>query len=323
MLVWDRDRKAAAESLLWPLGWLLFAVLTLSWPLLVVARHPEALNLWFLHVADRLSAQPEHFAGESWWVYAPAPLEMMLPWTPLAVVGGWRSVRRARNRRFGPDRLLIAWAVVPALLLSLASTRNAHYLVHALAPWSVWTAKSLTRLGARLRRRGWSKARTGRSGRLLFGSLALAWGLGFALLGPWVDARGKGAEWAFYERAGQRVPALEPLAILYDALDRPDRWDKAPYPTPFGPVPADLAVRLFYLDRPVLWPMGLNTLSDADGPAQFPLLRSHCPAERRTRSDPSRPGSAPGDGPLRALGSDVRPLQGRHERTEAERIPVC
>ncbi|HEU5115315.1 MAG TPA: hypothetical protein VFT74_01425, partial [Isosphaeraceae bacterium] len=91
----------------------------------------------------------------------------------------------------------------------------------------------------------------------------------------WVDARGKGAEWAFYERVGRRVPALEPLAVLYDALDRPDRWDKAPYPTPFGPVPADLAVRLFYLDRPVLWPIGLETFSDQmsqSGARSFALI---------------------------------------------------
>ncbi len=240
----------------------------------MVARFPQALDLWLLHISDRLSAHPEHFAGESWWAYAPAPLEMMLPWTPFAILGGWRSVRRAWNHRNGPDRLLIAWAAVPVLLLSLASTRNAHYLIHALAPWSIWTARSLTRLVARLRRKGWwSTARRRRFGRLLFPSLALVWGLGFATLGPWLDARGKGAEWAFYERAGRQVAPEEPLVILYDALDRPDRWDKAPYPTPFGPVPADLAVRLFYLDRPALWPFGLpKDLSTSPLRPEFAIL---------------------------------------------------
>ena len=39
----------------------------------------------------------------------------------------------------------------------------------------------------------------------------------------------------------------EPLVLLYDD------WDRNPYPTPFGPVPHDLAVRLYYLDRPACW----------------------------------------------------------------------
>jgi hypothetical protein len=39
------------------------------------------------------------------------------------------------------------------------------------------------------------------------------------------------------------------VLLLYDAPNRPDRWDRAPYETPWGPVPPDLAARLFYLAR--------------------------------------------------------------------------
>jgi hypothetical protein len=73
----------------------------------------------------------------------------------------------------------------------------------------------------------------------------LAYGLGFWLLGPWLDRRG--VEWAFYESAGRQVPAGAPLVLLYDD------WDRNPYHSPFGAFPHDLAVRLFYLKRPASW----------------------------------------------------------------------
>ena len=79
--------------------------------------------------------------------------------TPFAVVGAWRSWRLAQSERGGPDRLLWAWAIAPAALVSLASVRNGHYLIYALPPWSIWAALSLSRLGERLSTRGWSKAR--------------------------------------------------------------------------------------------------------------------------------------------------------------------
>jgi hypothetical protein len=45
------------------------------------------------------------------------------------------------------------------------------------------------------------------------------------------------------------------LALLYDD------WDRNPYDSSFGPIPHDLAVRLFYLNRPACWHMGAESLS--------------------------------------------------------------
>ena len=108
----------------------------------MLARHPEALALWVHHVADRLGGPSRSFASEPWTEYLLAPFWQTLPWTPLAIVGGWQSFKAAHRDRLGPDRLLLAWAVVPAALVSLASVRNAHYLLPALAPWSVWAASA-------------------------------------------------------------------------------------------------------------------------------------------------------------------------------------
>jgi len=251
VLAWDRDREGA-RRLRSLEGWALAAALALAWPALVMSRLPRAFDLWTLHVADRLAARPEHFTGGPWWQYGPAVLWQVLPWTPLALVGAWRSLARAVHDRGGGDRLLWAWAVAPIALLSLATVKNAHYAIHALPPWSVWTALCLARIGDRLRGRGCSPKGLRRIGVAVFGGLGLAFGVGFAVLGPRFDRRGM--EWAFYETVRRSLPPGEPLALLYDD------WDRDPYPSPFGPFPHDLAVRLYYLDRPACWRQGVEAL---------------------------------------------------------------
>lgn len=256
-VLWDRDRALAGKLVFVP-GWILAALVALPWPLAMAWRYPAAPGLWALHVTDRLAAHPAHFIGEPWWQYAPAVLWQTLPWAPLGLLGARRSWRRARRRPGGLDRLLWAWAVGPALLVSLASARNAHYLIYALPPWSIWSALAARRLEARWR------ARVVSAGRLrvaAFGSLValgIGYGLGFACLGPLWDRRG--VEWAFYEQAGRITAAPEPLVLLYDD------WDRQPYPNPFGPTPHDLAVRLYYLNRPACWRDGLGGL-EAHPPA--------------------------------------------------------
>jgi 4-amino-4-deoxy-L-arabinose transferase-like glycosyltransferase len=267
VLAWDRDRPSLRRlSAPGSLGdWAWAGLLALAWPVLVLLRHPSALGFWTWHLAGRLAERPEHFASGPWWQYGPALLGQVLPWTPLALLGAGRSLARAVRPRAGGqgegegqgqgDRLLWAWAVAPVALLSLATVKNAHYIIPALPPWSIWAALSLVRLGDRSRRRGWSPARLRRGAGLGFAGLGLGCGLGFALLGPRIDGRGQGAEWAFYEHAGRRLRPGEPLALLYDD------WDRLPYPTPFGPVPHDLAVRLYYFNRPACWRFGVDDLA--------------------------------------------------------------
>jgi hypothetical protein len=97
-----------------------------------------------------------------------------------------------------------------------------------------------------------------------FGGLGLAYALGFALLGPRLDRRG--VEWAFYQDAGLRLRPGEPVALLYHVPE----WDRLPYDTPFGPVPHDWAVRLFYLKHPAPCRFGLDEL--AAGPSAFAVI---------------------------------------------------
>ena len=267
VLIWDRDRSAI-KALMSPKGWALAGLLALTWPVLVAIQLPAAVSLWTLHVTDRLASHPEHFIGGPRWQYGPAVLGQGLPWTPLALVGAWPSLLRAIRGRGGADRLLWAWAVVPVLVLSAATVKNAHYAIHALPPLSTWAALGLVRVGFRLnRRRGWSPGRVRLGALSLFVALGLGCGLGHLWLGPRFDRRG--AEWAWCERIGRTLDRDEPLVFLYED------WDRKPYPTPFGPVPHDWAVRLYYLERPASWRQGVDDLANrppVPAPAPYALL---------------------------------------------------
>jgi hypothetical protein len=277
VLMWDRDLRTLRRLVLdrgAACDWVMAGLLAAAWPALVLLRHPQALGFWAWHVTGRLADRPEHFASGPWWQYGPALLGQLLPWTPLALVGAGRSLVRASdfgfwildsglkgeskigNPKSKIESLLWAWAVGPVALLSLATVKNAHYIIHALPPWSIWAALSLLRLGTRLERRGWPAERLRRGAWVGFAGLGLSWALVFAVLGPWLDRRGQGAEWAFYEAAGRCLRPGEPLALLYDD------WDRLPYPTPFGPIPHDLGVRLFYLGRPACWRFGVAALAE-------------------------------------------------------------
>jgi 4-amino-4-deoxy-L-arabinose transferase-like glycosyltransferase len=273
LLAWDRDR-ATFRKLLSPVGLVLAALIALAWPLRVLARYPEALDLWSLHTAGRFAARPGHFASEPFGLYVLAPLWQVLPWTPLAIAGAWRSWRRAKVERFGPDRLLWAWAAAPAVLVTIASVRNAHYLIYALPPLSIWAALGLARIGERLAARGWDEPRLRRAAVVLFAAIGLGCAFGFAWAAPRLDRRG--VEWGWYAEAARRLEPGEPLVLLYDD------WDRDPYPTPFGPFPHDLAVRRFYLDRPnVTWHRGPESLK-APAPRFAVIARDRdVPALRR------------------------------------------
>jgi 4-amino-4-deoxy-L-arabinose transferase-like glycosyltransferase len=270
-IVWRRDR-VGLRRLMFPAGAATALVLSIAWPLAMIARHGTgALELWTMHVTDRLAAHPMAFAGERWWEYVPGLLLQAMPWTPLALAGAWPSLRRAvvgpgRGRDAVPatvvagDRLLWAWSAAPLALLSLATVKNAHYAIAAQVPWSIWAALGLSRLAGRLARRGWSPPRLRRAAVAGFAALGLACGLGPWLLGPWLDRRG--VEWAFYESAGRLLPPGAAVTFLYDD------WDRNPYESPFGAFPHDLGVRLFYVGRPATWcrPGGTLPPSSAGSP---------------------------------------------------------
>jgi hypothetical protein len=240
------------------------------------------MPLWTSHITDRLATRSSQFAGESWIEYLLFPIVQTLPWTALVLVGAWQSAKTAKYQSESLDRLLWAWFLVPSLLVSMASARNSHYLIHGLPPLSIWAAMSLDRWGQRLQSRGWNLRQITRGATLLFVTIGAGWGIAFTLIGPKLNVRD--AELAFYERVGQTIDASTPLILLYD-LERAERWDKDPYPTPFGPIPSDLAARLFSLNRPTAWRSGIKGLR-----SDLPQRTFHIIARERDFEDLSKIG---------------------------------
>jgi 4-amino-4-deoxy-L-arabinose transferase-like glycosyltransferase len=328
VLLWQRD-GTTLRRLQFPAGWILAAIIALAWPVLMLARHGNAaFTLWSMHVADRLIGQkgPGPFAGEPWWEYVPALLTQALPWTPLALWGAWHSLGRAwwrggggisTSTRYGTavpvppeviggDRLLWVWTVAPLSLLALATVRNAHYALSAQVPWSIWAALALARLGGRLRGRGGHRNTLLLMTRAGFTTLALVYGLGIWLLGPWFDRRG--VEWAFYESAGRQCPSGMSLALLYDD------WDRNPYDSPFGLIPHDLAVRLFYLNRPACWHIGTDSLSTQEHHA------GQCSHGRYGSSTGAIPAGAPESVSTDAPGSPLAVIGRDRDRLALEQL---
>ena len=58
----------------------------------------------------------------------------------------------------------------------------------------------------------------------------------------------------FTKRPATKFPPVCRLTLLYDD------WDRNPYESPFGLIPHDLAVRLFYLGRSACWHIGPSSL---------------------------------------------------------------
>ena len=271
IVLWEKDHGLRCR-LHMPIGWLIVAAFTFTWPLAMVCEHGfKVVGLWVLHISERLNTGIAHgiFARESWGEYELNVLGQGLPWTPVAVVGMYGSVCRAFRvcaythfpvtdqylvNQSGGDRLLWAWSLGPLILVSLASGRNAHYAIYAMIPWSIWSALGLSNLGSWLIMQGWSTANVRRLVFITLVGLATTYGLSFWLIAPWLDHRV--AEWSFYAAVTRQVPRGEPLALLYDD------WDREPYPTPFGPIPHDLALRLYYLERPVCWHFSARSLAD-------------------------------------------------------------
>ncbi|MDX2038155.1 MAG: glycosyltransferase family 39 protein [Isosphaeraceae bacterium] len=240
-LLAERD-WATARRLLSPSGWAWTALLTLAWPAAVIATHPQALGLWTLHISDRLAERSANFAGGPWWSYLAAMLGLVLPWTPFAWVSILRAFRSGPRRADSFDRFLAIWAFAPLVLLSFATVKNAHYAIHALPPFSIWAARSVARLLERLEAAKWSPRALRIAGVGSFAILGTIYAVMNCLIIPRYESRG--SEVRFLERIGPGLPAASTLVLLHDD------WDRLPYRTPFGPVPHDLALRLFALDRP-------------------------------------------------------------------------
>lgn len=110
----------------------------IAWPWYAAmeAASPGYLRYFFLerHLAGVTDDTQRH-AGRPWWYYL-----------PILLVGTWPWIAYAWRRRPGSDaeRLLIAWLVADLVLLSLAGSKLATYVLPALPAVAALAAAQLT-----------------------------------------------------------------------------------------------------------------------------------------------------------------------------------
>jgi 4-amino-4-deoxy-L-arabinose transferase-like glycosyltransferase len=137
-------RLTGLRRYVWLWGWLAFATAALPWPLLVYLRNPDVLAFWHADYVYRAVSEETR----SVFYYAVNLPWMLMPWTLCAFVGARLTMP---GRRHDPEAnrgrwFLLLWAVLPPLLLSVPRHKHHHYLLHALAPWSVFAAVGALRL---------------------------------------------------------------------------------------------------------------------------------------------------------------------------------
>ncbi|VTR91752.1 glycosyl transferase family 39 : PMT family glycosyltransferase, 4-amino-4-deoxy-L-arabinose transferase OS=Singulisphaera acidiphila (strain ATCC BAA-1392 / DSM 18658 / VKM B-2454 / MOB10) GN=Sinac_0121 PE=4 SV=1: PMT [Gemmata massiliana] len=131
-LLWNRS-WGQLKRYVWLWGWLAAAGVALAWPIAVISRHPEIIDLWRDHYLNRLN---KGYLQEPWWYYAVNVPFVLLPWTLPALVGLWQT-RRAAFAGPGPERFLWCWAILPPLVFSASDGKHHHYLLQCMAPWAI------------------------------------------------------------------------------------------------------------------------------------------------------------------------------------------
>lgn len=149
----SREGSRRLVRLVHPLTLAVFLGLSVPWFAAVLHRHPDLLGYWLgAETADRFLTT-SHGRGEPWWYFLPQVPVLVLPW----LGEWWRGMRRVWTGA-GPNRIWLAWIVVPLLIFTLSGSKRPNYLLPMVTPMALVAAAGIPEIsGAGLRRRtgGW------------------------------------------------------------------------------------------------------------------------------------------------------------------------
>ena len=120
-----------------PLTWLLLLGLGLPWFVAEILRHPGLLHYWIWGETEQRYLSTAHGRAEPWWYFLALTPAALLPWLPEAARGLWRGLRDRRRAT------LVAWALLPLLLLSLSGSKRPNYLLPLVPPLALMAAAAL------------------------------------------------------------------------------------------------------------------------------------------------------------------------------------
>ena len=138
-VILQRDRSGL-RFLCNPPGLFAFCLVALPWPIAAYLKYPPILDIWKSEILQHASGEmgrSESFLSYFWNI----PF-MLLPWTPLVIVGVIAGWRRGWWRK-PISRFLGAWFLAGMLVISLCAWKHKHYAIPILPPLAIPAAAGL------------------------------------------------------------------------------------------------------------------------------------------------------------------------------------
>lgn len=133
----------------WLWGWLVFALLLVSWTLAAVYRYPDVMRNWRFDYEDTTQYD------QKFWYYAVIVLPAFCePWILASITGFIVTRRAAIRQKTSGERFLWCWAILPVILLSIPHRKHHHYFVPSIAPWAILSAVGISIIWRDLTKRG-------------------------------------------------------------------------------------------------------------------------------------------------------------------------
>ncbi len=123
----------------WLWGWLAFFAVALPWPLLVLQRIPDALEVWRFDLLGRLH---QNYLAQPPWYYFFCLFWVPQPWTFAAFAGMGITFKKLWQPNSSAQRLIWCWAWMPLLVFSISQGKHHHYMLHYMAPWAILAAQA-------------------------------------------------------------------------------------------------------------------------------------------------------------------------------------
>ena len=126
------------RSLLHPLAWLLFLVVSVPWFAAILHRHPELASYWLKDEIVARVVSADHGRAEPWWYLLPMVPLLVLPWLPEL----WKGIRRGHGSNVHRWTWVV-WILMPLVVFSMSGSKRPNYLLPMVTPLALFVASAL------------------------------------------------------------------------------------------------------------------------------------------------------------------------------------
>jgi 4-amino-4-deoxy-L-arabinose transferase-like glycosyltransferase len=147
-LLWNHDlRRIRFYAWFW--GALIFLALMAAWPLAVLWKMPDAIEMWKYDHVGRLDGSYTELT-QPWYYYLKVLPGNLAPWTLVLPFSFYLTRGPALRVRYSPERFMWCWALLPVAVFSMSPGKHHHYLLQCTAPWAILAARALPWLHERI-----------------------------------------------------------------------------------------------------------------------------------------------------------------------------